>query len=194
MSQPPVSSGQMVADLDTLIDLIDPASLYIEASVPVSELSLMKPGMSATVTTAIRPGVEIPARVGPPLPNFDATNSSSAMRIDFAGAERIAEAGAPVEIRVETSSAPDAVVIPAAALFQDPGADKYHVYVVGADGRAHRTAVTLGLRDHERAQVTAGVKADDQVVTSGGYALSDGLDVRVAGEQKPDEQRAGVRK
>jgi multidrug efflux pump subunit AcrA (membrane-fusion protein) len=194
VSQPPVSSGQMVADLDTLVDLIDPASVYVEASVPVSQMSYVKPGMPATVTSAIRPGAEIPARVGPALPNFDAASASSAMRMDFASAERIAEAGAPVEVRVETASAPDAVVIPATALFQDPGADKYHVFVVGADGRAHRTQVTLGLRDRERVQVTAGVKAGDAVVTSGGYALSDGLDVRVAGEQQPGEQKPGVRK
>lgn len=194
VSQSPVSSGQMVADMDTLVDLIDLAGLYIEASVPVSQLSLVKPGMPATVTSAIRPGMEIPARVGPALPNFDATSATSAIRIDFAGAERIAEAGAPVEVRVETANAPDAIVVPAAALFQDPGVDKYHVFVVGADGRAHRAHVTLGLRDPERVQVTAGVKAGDMVVTSGGYALSDGLDVRIAGAPAPDEQRAGVQK
>jgi len=193
VSAPPVSNGQMVADLDTLVDLIDPASVYVEASVPVSQMSFVKPGMTATVTSAIRPGVEIPARVGPALPNFDAASASSAMRMDFAGAERIEEAGAPVEVRVETASAPDAVVIPATALFQDPGADKYHVFVIGTDGRAHRTPVTLGLRDRERVQVTNGVKAGDAVVTSGGYALSDGLDVRVAGE-KTGEQKPGVRK
>lgn len=189
VSQPPTTSGQMVADLDQLVDLIDPASLYVEASVPVSQMSFVKPGMTATVTSAIRPGVEIPARVGPVMPNFDAASASSAIRMDFVGSERIAEAGAPVEVRVETASAPDAVVIPATALFQDPGADQYHVFVIGNDGHAHRVAVKLGLRDHDRVQVSAGVKAGDSVVTSGGYALSDGLGVRVAGEQK-----AGVRK
>jgi membrane fusion protein (multidrug efflux system) len=194
VSQPPVGNGQMVADLDTIVDLIDPASVYVEASVPVSQLSFVKPGMPATVTSAIRPGAEIPARVGPALPNFDAASATSDVRIDFVGAERIAEAGAPVEVRVETASAPDAVVIPASAMFQDPGADNYHVFVIGADGRAHRTVVTIGLRDRERVQVTAGVKAGDSVVTSGGYALSDGLDVRVAGEQKPGEQNAGMQK
>jgi membrane fusion protein (multidrug efflux system) len=193
VSQPPVSNGQMVADLDTLVDLIDPASLYVEASVPVSQLSFVKPGMPATVTSAIRPGAEIPARVGPAMPNFDATSSTSAVRMDFVGDERIAEAGAPVEVRVETATAPDAIVIPAIALFQDPGKDKCHVFVIGADGHARRTDVKLGLRDSDRVQVIDGIKAGDAVVTSGGYALSDGLSVRVAGEQKSGEQ-AGLQK
>ena len=180
VSQPPVTSGQMVADLDTLVDLIDPRSLYVDTAVPVSQLSLVKPGMAATVTTPFRPGVEFPARIDAILPSFDASSASSSVRTDFAGAERIAEAGAPVEVRVETASAPDAIVIPVAALFQDQGVDRYHVFAIGADGRAHRTNIRVGLRDHDLVQVTDGIKAGDLVVTSGGYALSDGLGVRVA--------------
>ena len=180
VSQPPVTSGQMVADMDPLVDLIDPANLYIEASVPVSQLSLVQPGMLAEVTTPIRPGVKIPARIAAVLPTFDANSATSSVRLDFASHERIDQAGEPVEVRVETTSVPDAITIPASALFQDAGADHYHVYVVGHDGRTHRTAVTLGLREGDRVQVTKGVAANDLVVTSGGYALSDGLQVRVA--------------
>jgi len=184
VSQPPVTSGQMVADLDTLVDLTDPQSLYVDVSLPLSELSLVRPGMAATVTTPFRPGVEFPARVAALMPNFDTTSATSSVRTDFTGPERIAAAGAPVEVRIETSSVPDAIVVPAAALFQDPGADRYHVFVVGADGRAHRTDIKVGLRDRDRVQVTAGVKAGDLVVTSGGYALSDGLGVRVEQENQ----------
>jgi multidrug efflux system membrane fusion protein len=180
VSAPPVSSGQMVADLDTLVDLIDPASLYIDTSVPISQLSLVRPGMAAIVTTPFRPGVVFPARIAAILPSFDATSASSSVRTDFTGPERIAQAGAPVEVRVETASASDAIVVPATALFQDQGVDKYHVFVIGSDGRAHRTDIKVGLRDGERVQVTDGIKVGDLVVTSGGYALSDGLGVRVA--------------
>ena len=180
VSQPPVTSGQVVADLDTLVDLIDPKSLYVDTSLPVSKISMVRPGMSATVTTPLRPGVEFPARVAALMPNFDAASQSSSMRTDFTGPERVAEAGAPVEVRIETANAPDAIVVPAAALFQDQGVDRYHVFVVGADGHAHRTDIKVGLRDHDLVQVTDGIKVGDLVVTSGGYALSDGLGVRVA--------------
>jgi RND family efflux transporter MFP subunit len=136
--------------------------------------------MTATVTTPFRPGVEFPARVDAILPNFDAASATSSVRTDFIGADRIAEAGAPVEVRIQTASAPDAIVVPVAALFQDQGADRYHVFVIGADGRAHRTNISVGMRDRDLVQVTNGIKSGDLVVTSGGYALSDGLGVRVA--------------
>jgi len=180
VSAPPVTSGQMVADLDTIVDLIDPASLYIDTSVPVSQLSLIRPGMSATVTTPFRPGIQFPARIDAILPSFDAASASSSVRTDFTGPARIAEAGAPVEVRVETASAPDAIVVPSAALFQDQGVDKYHVFVIGSDGHAHRRDIKVGLRDSDRVQATGGVKQGELIVTSGGYALSDGLGVRVA--------------
>ncbi|HKN13220.1 MAG TPA: efflux RND transporter periplasmic adaptor subunit [Candidatus Binatus sp.] len=180
VSQPPVTNGQMVADLDTLVDLIDPKSLYIDTSLPLNELSMVRPGMAATVTTPFRPGVEFPARVAALMPNFDTASQTSSARTDFTGPERIAEASAPVEVRIVTASVPDAIVIPVAALFQDQGADRYHVFIIGADGRAHRTDIKVGLRNRDRVQVTAGVNAGDRVVTSGGYALSDGLAVRVA--------------
>jgi len=184
VSQPPVTNGQMVADLDTIADLIDPKSLYVDTSLPLSELSAVRPGMAATVTTPFRPGVEFPARVAALMPNFDTTSETSSVRTDFIGAERIEEAGAPVQVRIETLNVPDAIVVPASALFQDQGVDKYHLFVIGADGRAHRTDVKVGLRDHDRVQITDGVKVGDLVVTSGGYALSDGLEVRVEQENQ----------
>jgi len=181
VSRPPVTSGQMVADLDPIIELIDPSSIYVEASIPVDELHLISPGMPATVTSGLRPGVAFPAQVGAMIPSFDASSATTPVRLDFTGSESIPEIGAPVEARIVTTNIPDALAIPATALFQDVGQNRYHVFVAGADGRAHRVNVTLGVRDGPRVQVLDGIKAGDQVITSGGYALSDGLKIRIAG-------------
>jgi len=181
VSRPPVTSGQMVADLDPIIELIDPSSIYVEASIPVDELHLISPGMPATVTSGLRPGVAFPAQVGAMIPSFDASSATTPVRLDFTGSESIPEIGAPVEARIVTTNIPDALAIPATALFQDVGQNRYHVFVAGADGRAHRVNVTLGVRDGPRVQVLDGIKVGDQVITSGGYALSDGLKIRIAG-------------
>jgi Cu(I)/Ag(I) efflux system membrane fusion protein len=181
VSRPPVTSGQMVADLDPIVELIDPSSIYVEASIPVDELHLISPGMPASVTSGLRPGVAFPAQVGAMIPSFDASSATTPVRLDFTGSESIPEIGAPVEARIVTTNVPDALAIPATALFQDVGQNRYHVFVAGADGRAHRVNVTLGVRDGPRVQVLDGIKAGDQVITSGGYALSDGLKIRIAG-------------
>lgn len=174
-----VSTGQMVNDMDPLADLIDPRSIYVEAAVPIDELALMRPGMDATVTSPMVPGVVMPARVAALAPNLSPNGATSPARIEFTSAARITQAGAPVEVSITTASAPDAIVIPTAALFEDAVHDSYYVFVAGADGRAHRVAITTGIRSGSEVQVTAGVKAGDLVITSGGYAVADGLKVTV---------------
>ncbi|HEV3111370.1 MAG TPA: efflux RND transporter periplasmic adaptor subunit [Candidatus Binataceae bacterium] len=180
VSQRIVSSGQMVNDLDPLVDLIDPNSIYVEAAVPVDDVSLVRPGMSATVTTALQPGVDYPVRVAALSPIFtQGAAASSSARMEFVGARKIKDAGAPVEIQVTIKTAPDAIVIPAAALFQDAANDAFYVFVAAPDGKAHRTKVTVGIRTPAEVQITSGLTPGQLVITSGGYALSDGLKVKV---------------
>ncbi|HEY2104186.1 MAG TPA: efflux RND transporter periplasmic adaptor subunit [Candidatus Binataceae bacterium] len=175
-----VSSGQMVNDLDPLVDLIDPNSMNVEAAVPVDDVSLIRPGMSAAVTSPMEPGIEFPARVAALSPIFTQGAAATATaRLAFAGAGKIREAGAPVEIQVTIKSVPDAIVIPAAALFQDAANDTFYVFVAGPDGKAHRTKVTVGIRNPAEVQITSGLTPGQLVITSGGYALSDGLKVKV---------------
>ncbi|HXR23852.1 MAG TPA: efflux RND transporter periplasmic adaptor subunit [Candidatus Binataceae bacterium] len=183
VAQPLVSNGQMVTALDPLADLIDPRSVYVEAAVPVSELAAVRPGMAAVVVSPIHPGRSLDARVAAISPSFSPGGATAPARIEFAGPERIAEVGAPAEVSVTTAVVPAAIVIPSSALFEDATHGTWYVFVAGADGRAHRTTVALGIRDGDRTQVIAGVSAGAIVITSGGYALADGLRVHVTQSQ-----------
>ena len=60
----------------------------------------------------------------------------------------------------------------------------FHVFIVGKDGRAHRVPITVGIRNPDQVQVISGLAPGDLVITSGGYALSDGLKVSVAQASK----------
>ncbi len=181
VSQRMVSSGQMVNDLDPLADLIDPRSIYVDAALPVDDISMVRPGMSATVTSPLDPGVVFPARVAALAPNFtQGAAATSSARLEFIGPRKMNQAGAPVEIRVAVRSVPDAIVIPAPALFQNAANDSFYVFVAGPDGKAHRTTITIGIRNLKEVQVTSGLRPGQLVITSGGYALSDGLAVKVA--------------
>jgi multidrug efflux pump subunit AcrA (membrane-fusion protein) len=180
VSQPPVTSGQVVGDLDAIADLIDPRSLYVEANVPLTELHELKSGMAASVFSPMHPRKVYPARMVAVLPNFDSATASSSIRLDFTGGERILEAGSPVTVHIVTERDPAAIAIPQSALFQDPGTDRFHVFTIGPDKYAHRTDVTVGIRQDKYVQVTSGIRPGDLVITSGGYTLSDGLRVEVA--------------
>ena len=71
VAQRMVSSGQMVADLDPLVDLIDPRSIAVNASVPAADLALIRLGMAASVTSPVSPGETYPARIAALAPAFD---------------------------------------------------------------------------------------------------------------------------
>jgi membrane fusion protein (multidrug efflux system) len=187
VSQPLVSSGQTVAYLDPLADLIDPTSIYVEAQVPVDDASLIRPGMPAVVTSPVRPGVKFPARVMALSPTFNKGGETAPARLDFTGPERISIAGAPVTVHIVTEFVPNAVTVPSSALFQNARNDSWYLYTIGADGLAHRVAVKVGIRDDGRAQIIKGVTPGQLVITSGGYALSDGLRVKLL-NQPMEEQ------
>jgi multidrug efflux pump subunit AcrA (membrane-fusion protein) len=178
VSAPPVTSGQVVGYLDPLADLVDPDTVYVDTAVPAEDVHAIAVGMPAIVRSPLKPNVEMPARVAAVLPNFNAGSATSGVRIEFTGPDRIIEAGAPTEVTVTTHSVPDAIVIPAAALFQNDNGS-FYVFVAGKDDRAHRVPVTLGIRNPDQVQVTSGLTPGDLVITSGGYALSDGLKVNV---------------
>lgn len=180
VTQRVVSPGQLVNEFDPLVELVDPSSVYVDAQAPINRLGALKPGMDATVVSALRPGVAYPARVWSISPSFSAGGTTAPVWIQFTGPKRISEIGASVEVHITIKYLPDAIVVPAAALFEDAERHNSYVFTVGADSRAHRTVVAIGIRTPCEVQVMQGLKPGDLVITSGGYALSDGLEVRAS--------------
>lgn len=174
-----VSSGQRVADLDPILDLIDPRSIYVDAAVPAEDLAQLRPGMPVTITSPVAPDVTYGARIASLAPNLNAGGATISARLEFTGSQLIPQAGAPVEAAVTTAAAPAALAVPNAALFQSAADQSWYLFVA-ANGIAHRRTVILGIRSPRFTQVVSGVAAGETVITSGGYALSDGLHVTVA--------------
>ena len=174
-----VSPGQIVNEFDPLVELVDPSSVYVNAQAPINRVGMIRAGMDATVVSSLDAGVAYPARVWSISPSFSAGGTTAPVWVRFTGPNRISEIGASVEVHVTTRSVPDATVIPTAALFEDAANNNSYVFTVGADGRAHRTVVATGIRTSNEVQVTRGLKPGELVITSGGYALSDGLAIKV---------------
>jgi membrane fusion protein (multidrug efflux system) len=66
--------------------------------------------------------------------------------------------------------------VPRVALLEDEGEPA--VYVVQGK-KARRTAVQLGYTNGEIAEIRAGLKEGDQVVTAGKVAIRDGTEIQV---------------
>jgi len=70
-------------------------------------------------------------------------------------------------------------VVPTAAVFINPETQKHYVFTIGSDSKSHRRTIEIGIRDAAEVEVLAGLEEGTTVITSGGYALSDGLPMRV---------------
>ena len=84
---------------------------------------------------------------------------------------------AQVEVNFGTSNS---IVVPDIAIVKQQGSGQRFVFVVGEDGTARSTAVTLGRRIDNEYEVLSGLSEGDVVVTKGSASLRNGDKVRIA--------------
>jgi multidrug efflux pump subunit AcrA (membrane-fusion protein) len=82
-----------------------------------------------------------------------------------------------VQVEIMGPEHPAAVLIPPAALVRD-GASTI-VMTLGADGKAHRQEVELGVVAPDAIEVRKGIKPGDKVLVRGQNGLPDGAAVTV---------------
>jgi RND family efflux transporter MFP subunit len=158
-----------------ILRLVDPARLQVEADVPLADLPRLTAGSAAQVWG---PGSAPPAAarvLGRPAA-VDPATATAPVRLAFSTAFPF-PAGTPVRVEIAAEEHRDVVLVPAAALVEE-GADSF-LYVVDAQGTAHRRPVTVGLKAGNEAEVQ-GVAAGDRVVIQGQNALPDGAAVTVS--------------
>ena len=83
--------------------------------------------------------------------------------------------GTPVRVAISGPEHKDVVLVPAAALVEE-GTERA-VFVVDAQGKAHRRPVRTGVASGQSVEILSGVSPGDRVVTEGQAALPDGAAV-----------------
>lgn len=180
-------SGVVTSVRATLGATADPALPLVEIADPTATDVVLQatPGDAAR----IRPGAGVALVAGQgargePLGSgavadvggtVDPATRSVAVRVRVAGARRPLRIGETVFGEVATSVRPDAVVVPVDALV--PEGDGFKVFVVDAQSIAHARPVTVGGRSAALAEITAGVRAGEKVVTYGAYGVEDSAKV-----------------
>ena len=148
---------------DPVLRVVDPTRMQITASVPVADLTRISIGQPVLCIGNLTVG------------------GSGKTPVVAMLAELLRDAGfAPAVIsrgykRRQTRQ--DVVIVPALAVVRDE--DKTYVYVLGADQKAHRKAVVLGIVAGEDAEIRSGVVASEKVIVKGQEELPDGAAVTV---------------
>ena len=161
---------------DMVLRVIDPARLQVIASVAIPDLARVQVGRPARI---LMPGAEEPesGTVLTRPASVDPTGVTADVRIAFGAATRLA-AGTPVRVEIVAEQHPGALAVPVGAVLRE-GAETF-VMVAGADKKAHRRKVTLGLATPTLVEISAGLKAGESVVVQGQQGLPDGADIVTA--------------
>jgi HlyD family secretion protein len=173
----PLYAGEMTTAGTPLITVMDVSKVIAKAHIPQAQAELLEAGNSATLTV---PGVDDPVdgKVTLVSPALDPNSTTVEVWVEAANPKQSLKPGTSVQLSMLAQTVPDALVIPASALLTATDGSTT-VMVAGPDGRAHQKPVRVGIRQGAQAQVTDGLQAGDQVVTTGAYGLPDNTKIKV---------------
>jgi HlyD family secretion protein len=169
--------GEMAAAGTPLLVVMDTSSLIAKAHIPQQDAALLKVGNPAELTA---PGVEdaIPARITVVSPATDPNSTTIEIWAQATNTGNHLRPGTTVQLEVTAQKRDDALVVPLSAIINQPEG-KTGVMVIGSDNRAHLQLVQVGIQNGDLVEITSGLKAGQQVVTSGNYGLPDNTQVKI---------------
>lgn len=160
---------------DPILRVIDPSRLEITAAAPVGTLTRIAAGAPAHIKA---PGSEDPidATVIARPAAVDPGSVTAAVRLRPATVTGLT-AGMSVEVEILGPEHNADVLVPPAAIIRD--GESTVVITVGADSKAHRNEVEVGVVTPDAAEVRKGLKKGDRVVVRGQNGLPDGAAVTI---------------
>jgi HlyD family secretion protein len=172
------------------------STLLAKTHLSQGQAQQMHIGDEAEVTV---PGIDEPLKGKVTLisPALDPGSTTVEVWVKVLNRGGVLKAGTPVKVTVALKTVQDALVVPTAAIVTDT-AGKKQVMVIGPDSTAHHRSVELGISQDDKTQITKGLQAGEQVISSGAYAMDDGTKVKVgaaddkgADEAKPSAAKDG---
>lgn len=161
--------GELASPSEPLFTVADLSRVWIQAALPEAALAKVRVGALAKVTVPAYPGVEFSGRVGLIGASLDKDTRTVAARIEVGNADGRLKpemfATATIEVAGDKRNV---FALPDAAVVLLEGKPTVFVFEQGA---YEAREVETGERIAGRTVLKSGVKAGDQVVTEGTYAL-----------------------
>jgi len=183
----PLFEGDLAAANQPLLTVMNTSRLIAKSHVPQSEAAVLKVGNPAELKV---PGLDEPikGRVSLVSPALDPGSTTIEVWVEASKPDLALKPGMSVQVSMTAKTVKDALVVPSGAVFKNSeGAD--YVLLAGTDEKAHQKTVKLGIHTSDLTQIASGVNPGDPVITTGGYAVPDGTQIKI---EKPaaDEKEA----
>lgn len=157
-----VSEGEIASG--PVVELVDSSSLEVVLSVDEVDIGSFAAGQPANITLEAWPDREIESEIVAIAPSSN-SNSTALTAYDVHLAYQAADLptliGLTANANLITAQREDVLLVPNAAIIPDRAAGKYFVDVQQTDGSFRQVEVSIGLRDDENTQITAGLTEGD---------------------------------
>jgi multidrug efflux pump subunit AcrA (membrane-fusion protein) len=173
----PLYPGEMAAAGTPLLTVMDLSTVIAKAHIPQSDAAALNVGDKGTITV---PGIDEPieGKVTVVSPALDPNSTTVEIWLESKNPKHALKPGTSVQLSLTAQTVKDALVVPASAIVTTPDGATV-VMVAGADGLAHQTAVKVGIRNGDDAQILEGVTANDTVISSGAFGLPDKTKIKI---------------
>ncbi|MER9655389.1 efflux RND transporter periplasmic adaptor subunit [Mesorhizobium sp. M0152] len=184
----PISAGNYVTNQSAVATLDDRSSILVDFLVPERFAAAVKIGAQLTATPIANPSNAYTGTVSAIDNHIDEKSRTLLVKAKIANPADSLRAGMSFGIMMKFPGETYPAVSPLAILW---GSDGAYVWAV-EDGKAKRVPVRIIQRNTETVLIDADLDSGDMVVTEGTQSVSEGGDVRIAGqEQRAADAAAG---
>ena len=166
-----------------LLEIIDPASIVVKFHIPEQFAGLVNKDTKLSITTGNNKSHPRSSKIIRLYPEIDQTTHTLEVEASISG--KNVYPGMFVQVKLPVRSAPEALLIPEAALLTAPDGKNF-VYVV-ENGKAIRRSVLKGLESRGIIQIKEGLAAGEIVISDGNSKLKNNTLVKI--KKKPEGKK-----
>jgi membrane fusion protein, multidrug efflux system len=173
-----VSPGERVRRSTKLVRVDAVDRLQLVFAVPEIGVPYVRKGMPVKISVKPFPEIRFDGEVFFVSPTLDASTRRLTLKAWVPNPGRKLQPGLFANLEVELAERPNAIVVPDSAILIDQTGS--FVWRIGADGKAARAPVEIGLRKAARVEVASGLEPGDRIVSAGTQKVTEGAAVVIA--------------
>lgn len=172
--------GTSVSQSTSIAKISSTDDVEIKTSISERFVSRIRNGQNAEITFDAYPGEKFKAKVYEVSPVLDTVSRTMPAKLRFVTKDSRIKIGMYARVHLVTDTVKNAIILPHTAVVTRN--EKKYVFLVEGTGNqktARQVSVEAGLRVDDKIEIRSGLKAGDEVITSGQNLLNDGAKINV---------------
>jgi RND family efflux transporter MFP subunit len=165
------NSGLNVDPTGKLFTVLDLSNVWVVGDVYEKDLSRVRVGAPATVTTAAYPGLSLHGRVNYIDPQLNSSTRTAKARIEVENPRGELRLGMFTEVAIDTGSSTSVASVPKSAVQNVADRQVVYVALAGEPSKFLERDVRLGRSSGDTVEIMSGLNAGDSVVSKGSFFL-----------------------